>query len=86
MTLLEVKNIEKYYAQRPFLFKRGQEAPVLENVTFSLQEGECLGIVGQSGSGKSTLGRIILGIERPTNGELIFQGVNLYEAPSKEKK
>ncbi|KOS60487.1 ABC transporter ATP-binding protein [Lysinibacillus agricola] len=86
MTLLEVKNIEKHYAQRPFIFKRGQETPVLQKVTFSLQEGECLGIVGQSGSGKSTLGRIILGIERPTNGEVLFQGINLYNATNKHKK
>ncbi|WP_433596521.1 ABC transporter ATP-binding protein [Lysinibacillus xylanilyticus] len=86
MTLLEVKNIEMQYAQRPFMFKRGQEAPVLQGVTFSLQEGECLGIVGQSGSGKSTLGRIILGIERPTKGEVLFQGINLYETTSKHKK
>ncbi|MGE7111519.1 ABC transporter ATP-binding protein [Lysinibacillus sp. NPDC047702] len=86
MKLLEVKNIEKYYSQRPFIFKRRQEAPVLQKVTFSLQEGECLGIVGQSGSGKSTLGRIILGIDRPTNGEVLFQGVNLYEATNKHKK
>ncbi|MGY4795830.1 ABC transporter ATP-binding protein [Lysinibacillus fusiformis] len=86
MTLLDVKNIDMHYAQRPALFQRGQKIPVLQKVSFSLQKGECLGIVGQSGSGKSTLGRIILGIERPTNGELLFQGVNLYEAPSKEKK
>lgn len=88
MTLLEVRNIEMHYDQRPrpFMFKRGQEAPVLQKVTFSLQEGECLGIVGQSGSGKSTLGRIILGIERPTKGEVLFQGVNLYETTSKHKK
>ncbi len=86
MTLLEVKNIEMQYAQRPFMFKRGQETPVLQGVTFSLQEGECLGIVGQSGSGKSTLGRIILGIERPTKGEVLFQGINLYETTSKHKK
>ncbi|MFF2796508.1 ABC transporter ATP-binding protein [Lysinibacillus xylanilyticus] len=86
MTLLEVKNIEMQYAQRPFMFKRGQETPVLQGVTFSLQEGECLGIVGQSGSGKSTLGRIILGIERPTKGGVLFQGINLYETTSNHKK
>lgn len=86
MALLEVKNIGMHYAQIPFLFKRGQQSPVLQKATFSLQEGECLGIVGQSGSGKSTLGRIILGIERPTNGEVLFQGVNLYQATSKQKK
>lgn len=86
MTLLEVNNIEMQYGHKPFMFKRGRKAPVLQEVTFSLQEGECLGIVGQSGSGKSTLGRIILGIERPTKGEVLFQGINLYEATSKHKK
>uniref|UniRef100_UPI001EE723ED ABC transporter ATP-binding protein n=1 Tax=Metasolibacillus meyeri TaxID=1071052 RepID=UPI001EE723ED len=86
MTLLEVKNIDMHYVQRPSLFQRRQEISVLQKVTFSLQEGECLGIVGQSGSGKSTLGRIILGMERPKNGEVLFQGVNLYEATSKQKK
>ncbi|WP_235617082.1 ABC transporter ATP-binding protein [Lysinibacillus mangiferihumi] len=86
MTLLEVKNIEKYYSQRQFIFRRKHEIPIIQKVSFSLREGECLGIVGQSGSGKSTLGRIILGVERPTNGEVLFQGVNLYEATSKDKK
>ncbi|KPN97578.1 ABC transporter ATP-binding protein [Lysinibacillus sp. ZYM-1] len=86
MTLLKVKNIEKHYAHRPFIFKRKLAAPALQKVTFSLQEGECLGIVGQSGSGKSTLGRIILGIERPTDGEILFQGVNLYDTTSQQKK
>lgn len=86
MILLDVKNIDMHYAQSPVLWKKRQKVPVLQNVTFSLQEGECLGIVGQSGSGKSTLGRIILGIERPQNGEVLFQGVNLYEATRKHKK
>jgi len=86
LKLLEVRNIEKNYAHRPFIFKRRQDAPVLQKVSFSLQEGECLGIVGQSGSGKSTLGRIILGMERPTAGEVLFQGVNLYDATSQQKK
>ncbi|MGG2054946.1 dipeptide/oligopeptide/nickel ABC transporter ATP-binding protein [Lysinibacillus pakistanensis] len=86
MTLLEVKNIDMHYAQRQSLLQRRKEVSILQNVTFSLQEGECLGIVGQSGSGKSTLGRIILGIERPKNGKVLLGGVNLYEATRKQKK
>lgn len=39
MTLLDVKNIDMHYAQRPFLFQRKQEVPVLQKVSFSLQEG-----------------------------------------------
>lgn len=74
-----------HYAQRLSLFQRSKELPVLQNVTFSLREGECLGIVGQSGSGKSSLGRIILGMERPKNGDVLFQGVNVHNATGKQK-
>lgn len=86
MALLEVINVEKYYNQRKAFIKKELEIPVLQQISFSLQEGECLGIVGQSGSGKSTLGRIILGIENPTSGTVRFNNVNLYQASSKEKK
>ncbi|MFJ6210867.1 ABC transporter ATP-binding protein [Lysinibacillus sp. NPDC092081] len=86
MALLEVINVEKYYNQRQSFIQKKREIPVLQQVTFSLQEGECLGVVGQSGSGKSTLGRIILGIENPTSGIVRFNNVNLYQASSNEKK
>ena len=70
--LLEVKNIEFSYGRRKL---KRNNANVLKNVSFSLNEGECLGLIGESGSGKSTLGRIILGLEKQQKGTITFNGV-----------
>lgn len=64
--LLEVDNITKYYA--------GQDAPVLERVSFGLDAGERVGIIGPSGSGKTTLARIIAGLEAADTGRVAFNG------------
>lgn len=86
MSLLEVKNVTKHYEVRSSLLQKKQVVPVLEDVTLSLQAGECLGLVGQSGSGKSTLSRIILGLEEPTSGTVRFDDVYLYQADNQKKK
>ncbi|MGE6516986.1 nickel import ATP-binding protein NikE [Lysinibacillus sphaericus] len=86
MTLLEVTNVVKHYPSGQSLLRKKQLVPVLQDITFSLHEGECLGLVGQSGCGKSTLSRILLGLEKPTKGIVRFNGVNLYQANAKEKK
>ncbi|MDO7487281.1 ATP-binding cassette domain-containing protein [Peribacillus frigoritolerans] len=52
---------------------------VLKNVSFECRNGECLGIIGESGSGKSTLGRLILGIEKPDQGTVLFEGKNVMD-------
>lgn len=52
MTLLEVTNVVKHYQHGQTLLRKKQLATVLQDITFSLHEGECLGLVGQSGSGK----------------------------------
>ena len=70
--LLEVKNIEFSYGRRKL---KRNNANILKNVSFSLNEGECLGLIGESGSGKSTLGRIILGLEKQQKGTITFNGV-----------
>lgn len=67
-TLLEVKNLKKY-----FKVKNGSLHAV-DNISFSLQTGKTLGIVGESGCGKSTLGRTILRLTEPTSGEIWFDG------------
>lgn len=51
---------------------------ILEDVTFGLQEGKTFGIVGESGTGKTTLGRIIAGLEKPSSGEIFFQGQDIH--------
>lgn len=70
--LLEVKNIEFSYGRRKL---KRNNANILKNVSFSLNEGECLGLIGESGSGKSTLGRILLGLEKQQKGTITFNGV-----------
>ena len=57
--------------------RRGEESKVLQNVNLSIGEGEIFGIIGRSGAGKSTLVRCINYLEKPTSGEVIFEGVRL---------
>ena len=76
--LLEVKSLKKYF---PFHGKvaAGAERVVkaVDNVSFWVDAGETLGLVGESGCGKSTLARAILQLYRPTAGEVLFRGENL---------
>lgn len=69
--LLEVKNIRKSYPISNGIFTKGKQE-VLKDISFSIEEGECVGIIGESGSGKSTLGRLILGLEKADYGEIKF--------------
>jgi nickel transport system ATP-binding protein len=75
--LLELRGVSKHF-HGGGIFKQGRKVQANKQITLSLAARECLGLVGESGSGKSTLGRIILGIEKPDCGEVLFQGVNLY--------
>ena len=60
----------------------GREIHALKGVSITLERGETLGIVGESGSGKSTLGRIAVGLERPTAGQLSINGVRVDALPA----
>lgn len=73
MKILEVKNLCKHFPIEGGIFKshRGMRKAV-SGVSFSLEEGEILGIVGESGSGKTTLAKLILKLIEPTSGEIIF--------------
>lgn len=68
MTLLEVHELSKVY------HSRGRIVTALDGVSLSLDEGECMAVLGETGSGKSTLGRMILGIEEPDEGTIRFRG------------
>lgn len=70
-TLLEVRNLKKY-----FQVPKGYLHAV-DDVSFKINEGETLGIVGESGCGKSTLGRAILRLHEPTSGTVLYDGMNV---------
>lgn len=68
--LLQVKNIHKSYSK---IGKKGKQH-ILKGISFSIKNGDCIGLIGESGSGKSTLSRLILGIEKPDLGSITIEG------------
>ncbi|MCY6356403.1 ABC transporter ATP-binding protein [Clostridium sp. ZS2-4] len=78
---IEVKNLKKY-------FKVGKNAilKAVDDVSFSIKRGETLGLVGESGCGKTTCGRTVLGLYDATEGESLFEGVDIHKLKGKDKK
>ncbi len=76
--LLEVKNLVKYYKSGEGFLKKAELVRAVDDVTFSIKEGETLGLVGESGCGKSTCGKTLLRLMEPTAGECHFEGVNVF--------
>ena len=78
--LLEVRNLKKY-------FKRSDGyLHAVDDVSFTLERGKTLGIVGESGCGKSTTGRAILRLTEPTSGEVLFEGVDITKLNKEEMR
>ena len=79
-TLLEVRNLKKYFAvPNGYLH-------AVDDVSFTIKEGETLGIVGESGCGKSTLGRVILRLHEPTDGKIIYNNMDITEFDKEEMR
>ena len=84
-TLLEVKNLTKEFPVKGGILGRQVGAVrAVNDVSFKIARGECLGLVGESGCGKSTLGRSILRLIEPTSGEVIFNGRNVTQMNKSE--
>ena len=75
--LLEVRHLVKHFSRSPGLFSKPTIVKAVDDVSFSIAEGEMFGLVGESGSGKSTTGRCILRLIEPTSGEVLFRGENV---------
>lgn len=76
--LIEVKHLKKYFDS-----PRGKVYAV-DDVTFSINEGETMGVVGESGCGKSTLGRTLIHLQNSTDGQILFQGKDVTRVDAKE--
>lgn len=80
MELLTVKNIKKVYTTR----FGGNQVHALSNISFSVEEGEYIAIMGESGSGKTTLLNILASLDKPTSGEVLLRGKNTVVMKEKE--
>src|SRR4051794_33504209 len=78
MSLLEVKNVSKE-------FRRGHKVVrAVDDVSFTIEQGQTMSLIGESGSGKSTVGRIVLGLIKPESGQVLFEGKNLTDMSKRE--
>lgn len=85
--LLHVENMKKYYPVKGGIITHTTGyIKAVNDVSFSILEGETLGLVGESGCGKSTIGRQLVGLEQPTEGKIFYQGKELASYVSEEKK
>ena len=78
--LLEVRNLKKYFKTKEGMLH------AVDDVSFNINKGETLGLVGESGCGKSTTGRAILRIHEPTDGEVIYKNENILKYDKNKKK
>ncbi|MBZ4664357.1 MAG: transporter ATP-binding protein [Caloramator sp.] len=83
--LLEIKNLKKYFPIKKGLFNRtAHYLKAVDNVSFSINKGETLGLVGESGCGKTTCGRTIIKLYEPTDGQIIYDGVDIAKLSDKQ--
>jgi peptide/nickel transport system ATP-binding protein/oligopeptide transport system ATP-binding protein len=85
--LMVVRNLKKYYPVRTGIIHRiSAYVQAVDDVSFTVKEGETLGLVGESGCGKTTIGRAVLRLTEPTSGSVEFEGKDLFALKGRELK
>lgn len=79
MSLLQIEHVTHSYGTSNWFWRSNRQTRTLSDVSLSLEQGMCLGLLGSSGAGKSTLGKIILGLERPREGRVLFLGEDIHQ-------
>src|SRR4030066_2580560 len=81
--LVEIKNLRKFFPVHTHFFSRAKIfVQAVVRVDLTIRRGETLGLVGESGCGKSTLGRLILRLEEPTEGQILFEDEDILQYDS----
>jgi putative ABC transport system ATP-binding protein len=76
--MIKLENVTKEY------FKSNQKILAVDNICFSIKQGEFIGVMGMSGSGKTTLVNLIAGFDKPSNGKVIVDNLNILELTNKQ--
>ena len=83
--ILEAREVSRRYPVRRSLGRAAEPVVAVEGASLALGSGEAVGLVGESGSGKSTLGRLLLGLEEPDDGQVLFEGRELSTQSQEER-
>ncbi|MCP4163314.1 MAG: dipeptide ABC transporter ATP-binding protein [Deltaproteobacteria bacterium] len=87
MTLLKVEDLKTYFPGKSSIFsKKKSMVYAVDGVSFSLEQGKTIGIVGESGCGKTTVGMSLLNLVKPTSGKIFFKGKNITDLSKLSKK
>ena len=85
--LIQVKDLKKYYPVKTGIIPHVTDyVKAVDGVNFSIYEGESLGLVGESGCGKTTIGKLLTGLEKPTEGAILYRGMDILDWTAKEQK
>ena len=85
--LIQVKDLKKYYPVKTGIIPHVTDyVKAVDGVSFSIYEGEILGLVGESGCGKTTIGKLLMGLEKPTEGAILYRGMDILDWTAKEQK
>jgi len=88
-TLVDIMNLKKWYPVQKniidqILAGHTDYIRAVDGVTFKIHKGEAFGLAGESGSGKTTIGKLAIGMELPTEGKTLFDGIDLAQLPREQ--